>query len=134
MPITQISLDDVNIILGHNHYTTISMNDADVRDLAEIPSGEIGMVHLAGKPKYSYDRDYSPVCYWDAIQFSGSPDGSVTIKYNDEFIVFDAVGYGYADAISYTLGSYKYLRGGLMYTGIIGEDTLKFYSVARYLI
>lgn len=45
-PSGQISLDDVNIELGIASGTQISMNDADVRDLANVATGAISMSNL----------------------------------------------------------------------------------------
>ncbi len=41
-----ITLDDVNVELGHAPGTPISLNQADVRALAEIPSGPISLDDL----------------------------------------------------------------------------------------
>jgi len=43
-----ISLGDVNEELGKSSTATISLNDSDVRGLAEIPSGEISLGDLRG--------------------------------------------------------------------------------------
>ncbi len=136
MPIVQTGLDDINIILGHAHSTTISMNDEDLRDLAEVASGEIGILDLTGKPKYSYLRSGSPQCYWDTIQYQGGSVGDIYIKFNDSVIVNHDGGEGYHDLLSYVVGAYTYLRGGLMQSYYAGEGNLdlhRYYSVSRYL-
>jgi hypothetical protein len=48
-PSGQISLDDVNIELDLSPGTQINMNAANVRALAEVPSGAISMANLQGK-------------------------------------------------------------------------------------
>lgn len=48
-PTTPITLNDVNVELGHAGTTAINMNQADVRDLAEKPSGIITMNDLRNK-------------------------------------------------------------------------------------
>lgn len=48
-PSGQIALSDVNTELGYSSTATISMNDAAVRNLAGVPSGQISMSNLQGK-------------------------------------------------------------------------------------
>lgn len=48
-PSGTISLSDVNVELGYPSATTISLNDAEVRGLAGVPSGEISMSDLQNK-------------------------------------------------------------------------------------
>jgi hypothetical protein len=45
----QISMNDVNVELDRSGTTTISLNDADVRALAGVPSGQISLSNLYGK-------------------------------------------------------------------------------------
>lgn len=49
LPVGTISLSQVNVELTKSATATISMNDADVRTLAGVPSGAIGMSNLQGK-------------------------------------------------------------------------------------
>jgi len=44
-----ISLNDVNVELGYAGTTLISLNDTEVRALAEVPTGAISMSDLHGK-------------------------------------------------------------------------------------
>lgn len=45
----QISMNDVNVELNRSGTTLISLNDADVRTLAGVPSGQISLSSLYGK-------------------------------------------------------------------------------------
>lgn len=49
LPTGTISMSEVNVELGKNSTATISLNDSDVRSLAEKPSGAISMGDLQGK-------------------------------------------------------------------------------------
>jgi hypothetical protein len=53
-PSGQISLDDVNIELDLSPGSQINMNAANVRGLAEVPTGAIAMSNLQGKSNASY--------------------------------------------------------------------------------
>ena len=53
-PSGQISLDDVNTELDITPGTQINMNAANVRALAEVPSGAIAMSNLQGKSNAQY--------------------------------------------------------------------------------
>lgn len=52
LPTGTISMNDVNIELDKASGSTISLNDADVRKLAKVPSGIISMNDLRGKSRY----------------------------------------------------------------------------------
>ncbi len=54
LPVGQISLGQVNTELGLSSTTTISLNQASVRALAGVPSGQIAMSNLQGKSNISY--------------------------------------------------------------------------------
>ena len=55
LPSGTISLSQVNTELGISpSSTTISMSDAAVRELAEVPSGTIAMSNLQGKTNAAY--------------------------------------------------------------------------------
>lgn len=54
LPAGQISLGEVNVELGLSSTTTISLNQANVRALAGVPSGQIAMSNLQGKSSVSY--------------------------------------------------------------------------------
>ena len=64
-PSGQISLDDVNTELDITPGTQINMNAADVRALAEVPSGQIAMSDLQGKSN---------------AQFVAATGGTITIS------------------------------------------------------
>ena len=49
LPVTPISLSQVNVELLQSATATISLNDTNVRALAGVPSGTIGMNNLQGK-------------------------------------------------------------------------------------
>lgn len=49
LPVGTISLSDVNVELSKSATATISLNDADVRGLAAVPSGLIDLQDLQGK-------------------------------------------------------------------------------------
>jgi hypothetical protein len=49
LPVGTISLADVNTELGYSSTALISLNDANVRALAAVPSGQISMSDLQGK-------------------------------------------------------------------------------------
>jgi hypothetical protein len=53
LPAGQISLGEVNVELGLSSTTTISLNQASVRTLAGVPSGQIAMSNLQGKSNAS---------------------------------------------------------------------------------
>ena len=53
LPTGTITMNQVNVELGNPGTSNISLNDADVRDLAEIPSGTISMDDLRGKSAFS---------------------------------------------------------------------------------
>ena len=53
-PSGQISLDNVNTELDITPGTQINMNAANVRALAEVPSGAIGMSNLQGKSNATF--------------------------------------------------------------------------------
>ena len=53
-----ISMNDIHVELGAASGTTVSLNDTDVRALAERTSGLISMSHFYGK---SADVDWTPV-------------------------------------------------------------------------
>jgi hypothetical protein len=54
LPVGTISLSQVNTELQLASTTTISLNQASVRDLAGVPSGAISMSNLQGKTYYFY--------------------------------------------------------------------------------
>jgi len=54
LPTGQISFDEVNIELEIASGTQISLNDAAVRGLAEVPTGQIAMSNLQGKELPAY--------------------------------------------------------------------------------
>lgn len=94
-PTGQISLDDVNIELGIASGTQINMNDADVRALAGVPTGQIAMSDLQGKtgPEYvaatggtvSTNGNYKVHKFTSSGTFTvtsaGNAAGSNTIEY-----------------------------------------------------
>lgn len=49
LPVGTISMSQVNVELGQSATQIISLNDANVRSLAEVPSGTISMSNLQGK-------------------------------------------------------------------------------------
>lgn len=54
LPAGQISLSEVNVELNLSPTATISLNDAAVRSLAGVPSGQISMSNLQGKSNNPY--------------------------------------------------------------------------------
>ena len=60
LPVGTISMSQVNTELGIPSTTTISLNQANVRALAGVPSGTISMSNLQGKSN-SLIVDYSEI-------------------------------------------------------------------------
>ena len=114
-----ITMDDVNAELGHAAGTAISLNDADVRDLFEKPSGAISMSDGYSKPTSYYSFSAPSYCFRDRI------DGTWTILEWNNIIIYQNVPPG----ASVNIGSYTYRRGVLV------EDYLEYhyYRISRIL-
>ena len=93
-PSGQISLDDVNTELDITPGTQINMNAANVRALAEVPSGAIAMSNLQGKSNAQYivplvvettSGDWKIHTFNSSGTFTvnavGNPAGSDTVDY-----------------------------------------------------
>ena len=94
----KISMSDVNVELGKSNSSRTSLNDSDVRSLAEKPSGQIDMDDLHGKSSDPFAQKYGPAykgkydksksyAIGDIVSQSGLEEGlafEVTIPYNRE--------------------------------------------------
>ena len=99
-----ISLSQVNTELGKSSTAQISLNDADVRALAGVPSGAISMSNLYGKSRFIVASGGSETTYgiYKVHTFTGS--GTFTISnagtagFNtiEHFIVAGGAGGGFA--------------------------------------
>lgn len=70
----QISMNQVNTELGHASNATISLNQTDVRDLAEIPAGTISMDDLHGKSASGSSTPSLPVSVIQVFDSTGGWD------------------------------------------------------------
>lgn len=93
-PTGTIGMSDVNVELGKSSTALISLNDADVRSLAGIPSGTISMNDLRGKSNLAAVlNDYSAGTYNIQLLHTYSLFGSSVEAYVE--IVLDSSGTAY---------------------------------------
>lgn len=89
---------DVNVELGNSATGSLGLNDANVRNLANIPSGAIGFSDLRGSFKMSMGYAYTYSTYYTLVQaqygyYSGSY-GGVTNTFFEENLRKVAVEFG----------------------------------------
>jgi hypothetical protein len=108
-----ISLNAVNVELGLAGTTTISLNQASVRTLFQVASGQISMSDGYGKSAVTPPTWYSTpngateyICEWDDLNINGSVNG--TLPMTVELIM-----YAGSCGSPYTLSSYSTGGSGL---------------------
>ena len=79
LPTGTISMSQVNVELGYAATTTISLNQADVRALAGVPSGTISMSNLQGKAVLPFTSIQRGTSYQGAAVGISSVDTSKSI-------------------------------------------------------
>jgi hypothetical protein len=93
---------NVNLELGNSGTASLDLNNANVRNLANIPSGAIGFSDLRGSLKMSMGYAYTYSTYYTLVQaqygyYSGSYGGVTNTSFGDGktlYYMTDIVSYG----------------------------------------
>jgi hypothetical protein len=134
LPAGQISLSEVNVELGLASTTLISLNQASVRTLAGVPSGQIAMSNLQGKSNAAYFMGI-----FGTVNYSNNLNGLTVSSGGDLYLVGacniagtsgvgENVKYSPSGAIQFQKGYQKLGEAARFTTASIATDGSSFYA------